>query len=100
VRNDVMYHVVDRGTAEVRPKMFRVIAAITEADDEEFQSAYREVSASARRHDKSEEQSFDAPDIKAMRGSTGNRRNVAKEGLQVCTQFRELGVDSPGRFHI
>lgn len=61
VRSEVVNQVVDRGTTEVRPKMFRMLARITKEDDEDFQTGYGEVSKWARRHDKSEEVSYTAP---------------------------------------
>lgn len=61
VRNDVVGKVVDRGTTEVRPKMIRLLARITPADNTDFQSGYSNVSKWAPRHDKSEEVNFEAP---------------------------------------
>ena len=50
---EIVYSVVDRGTSEVRPKMFKMLARITADDDREFQQSYGRCSAWARRHDKS-----------------------------------------------
>ncbi len=66
VRSEVVNQVVDRGTTEVRPKMFRMLAKITEQDDKDFQTGYGEVSKWARRHDKSEEVSYTPPTIDEM----------------------------------
>jgi energy-coupling factor transporter ATP-binding protein EcfA2 len=66
VRNDIVGKVVDRGTTEVRPKMVKLLAQITPADNIEFQSAYSQVSKWAPRHDKSEEVNFVAPTIPEM----------------------------------
>lgn len=63
VRSEVVNRVVDRGTSEVRPKMFRLLANITPDDDTDFQSGYGQVSKWARRHDKSEEVNYTAPTI-------------------------------------
>lgn len=63
VRSEVINQVVDRSTTEVRPKMFRMLAKITEDDDKDFQAGYSEVSTWARRHDKSEEVSYTVPTI-------------------------------------
>ncbi|WP_454112100.1 AAA family ATPase [Microbacterium aurum] len=61
VRNDVVGRVVDRGTTEVRPKMIKLLARITEEDNTDFQSGYSQVSKWAPRHDKSEEVNFVVP---------------------------------------
>ncbi|MDR6613809.1 AAA family ATPase [Leifsonia sp. 1010] len=61
VRNDVVGKVVDRGTTEVRPKMVKLLARITDDDNADFQSGYSQVSKWAPRHDKSEEVNFVAP---------------------------------------
>lgn len=66
VRSEVIYKVVDRGTTEVRPKLFRLLARITEEDDRDFQAGYGEASEWARRHDKSEEVNTVAPTIDDM----------------------------------
>ena len=63
VRNDVAGKVVDRGTTEVHPKMMRLLARITDADNTDFQAGYSQVSKWAPRHDKSEEVNFVAPDV-------------------------------------
>jgi hypothetical protein len=62
----VAYKLVDRSTTEVRPKMFRIAAKITEADDADFQAGYGEASEWARRHDKSEEFNYVAPTVDDM----------------------------------
>jgi energy-coupling factor transporter ATP-binding protein EcfA2 len=66
VRNDIVGKVVDRGTTEVRPKMIKLLAQITETDNTDFQSGYSQVSKWAPRHDKSEEVNFVAPTIEEM----------------------------------
>lgn len=66
VRSEVAYKLVDRSTTEVRPKMFRIAAKITDADDADFQAGYGEASEWARRHDKSEEFNYVAPTVGEM----------------------------------
>jgi hypothetical protein len=66
VRNDVVGKVVDRGTTEVRPRMIKLLAKITEQDNTDFQSGYSQVSKWAPRHDKSEETNFVAPTVEQM----------------------------------
>jgi len=58
---EVVYAVVDPGTSEVRPKMFKVLARISDEDNREFQQSYGRVSGWARRHDKSLATNYVAP---------------------------------------
>ena len=66
INMDIANQLVDRGTSEVRPKMFRVLARITEEDDREFQGSYGRCSKWLRRHDKSPDTNFVAPDVKEL----------------------------------
>ena len=59
---EIVYSVVDPSTSEVRPKMFKVLARITDGDDREFQQSYGRCSAWARRHDKSPVTNYVAPE--------------------------------------
>lgn len=59
---EIVYSVVDRGTSEVRPKMFKMLARITANDDREFQQSYGRCSAWARRHDKGPATNYVAPE--------------------------------------
>ncbi len=68
VRSEIAFKLVDRGTTEVRPKMFRIAAKITDDDNTEFQSGYGATSKWARRHDKSEEVNFVPPTVGEMQG--------------------------------
>ena len=63
---EIVNQVVDRGTSEVRPRKFRLLARITEDDDREFQESYARCSRWARRHDKSPELNYVAPEIHEM----------------------------------
>jgi len=63
---DIVNQVVDKGTSEVRPRMFRVLAQITENDDKEFQASYGRCSTWARRHRKSTDTNYVAPDVDEM----------------------------------
>lgn len=63
---EIVYSVVDRGTSHVRPKMFRMLARITDADDREFQQSYGRCSAWARRHDKAPGTNYVAPEPDAL----------------------------------
>jgi energy-coupling factor transporter ATP-binding protein EcfA2 len=59
---EIVYTVVDPGTSYVNPKMFKVLARITEEDNREFQQSYGRISGWARRHDKSPGSNYVAPD--------------------------------------
>lgn len=59
---EIVNQVVDPASGEVRPKMFKVLAAITEDDDREFQQSYGQCSAWARRHDKNLHVNYVAPE--------------------------------------
>ena len=66
IRSEIIYRVVDRSTTEVRPMMVRILAKITDADYDEFRAGYSAASTWARRHDKSEEVSYVAPEPDEM----------------------------------
>ena len=66
IRSEVIYRVVDRSTTEVRPMLVRLFAKITDYDCLEFDAGYSACSTWARRHDKSEEVSYVAPEIDEM----------------------------------
>lgn len=67
IRTDIVNRVVDRGTTEVKPKMFRLLAKITDPDDTDFQAGYGAVTKWARRHDKSEEVNYTSPTIEELK---------------------------------
>ena len=62
VNLEVVSMVVDAGTSEVKPRMFKVLARITDQDDREFQQSYGRISAWVRRHDKSPSANYVAPE--------------------------------------
>jgi hypothetical protein len=64
---EVVGPVVDRGTQEVRPRMFKVFAQISAEDDRIYQASYSQCSRWARRHDKSLELNYVAPTVDEMR---------------------------------
>ncbi|MCY3961023.1 MAG: AAA family ATPase [bacterium] len=63
---ELVGRVVDRTTLEVRPRMLKVLAHLTPEDNKEFQESYARVSRWARRHDKSPEFNYVAPEIDEM----------------------------------
>jgi hypothetical protein len=66
VNHEVAGQLVDRGSQEVEPRMFRVFAKVTEQDDYEFQCSYANVSRWARRHDKSIDINYVPPSLDEM----------------------------------
>jgi hypothetical protein blinB_18840 len=66
IRSDIIYKIVDRSTAEVRPKLVRILAKIDDTDFRNFNKGYSTASTWARRHDKSEEVSYVAPEPEEM----------------------------------
>lgn len=63
---EIANQVFDYGTSEVRPKMFRLFARITDDDDREFQESYGRCSQWARRHDKSPATNYVPPEPTEM----------------------------------
>ena len=55
VNTEILDEVFDRGTAEVRVMKFRILAAVTQEDDTDFQAGYGACSTWARRHNKAQE---------------------------------------------
>lgn len=66
IRSDVIYRVVDRSTTEVKPMSVRILARISDKDYQDFEEGYSATSTWARRHDKSEEVSYVAPEPEEM----------------------------------
>lgn len=62
VTSEILYQVFDRGRAHVQMQKFRVLAKVTEVDDQELQEGYGATSKWARRHDKAEETNYVAPE--------------------------------------
>lgn len=62
VTSEILYQVFDRGRAHVRMQKFRVLARVTDADDQDLQEGYGATSKWARRHDKAEETNYVAPE--------------------------------------
>jgi hypothetical protein len=59
---EVVYPLVTPGASHVQPRMFRVLARITDVDDREFQESYARCSLWARRHDKSQATNYVPPE--------------------------------------
>jgi hypothetical protein len=84
VRSEIAFKLVDRGTTNVQPKMFRIAARITDRDNTDFQSGYGSTSEWARRHDKSEETNYVPPTTDEMQAELNRikewRERVVKYG--------------------
>lgn len=84
VRSEIAFKLVDRGTTNVQPKMFRIAVKITETDNTDFQTGYGVTSKWARRHDKSEEINFMPPTVDEMQAELNRikswRERVSKYG--------------------
>lgn len=86
INHEIVGQVVDRGTQEVRPKMFRVLAQISENDNQEFQAGYSVCSRWARRHDKSVEINYVAPEV----GDMDEELEKAKNWYDRMRKYRNL----------
>lgn len=62
VTTEVMNQVFDRGSSQVRMMKFRLLAEITDADNQDVQDGYGATSLWGRRHDKSAETNYVAPE--------------------------------------
>lgn len=64
--SEVLNQVFDRTTSETQMKKFRLIAMITEDDNHDLQTGYSASSRWVRRHDKSTEDGFVAPELEEL----------------------------------
>lgn len=62
VTTEVMNQVFDRGSSQVRMMKFRLLADITEVDNQDVQDGYGATSLWGRRHDKAVETNYVAPE--------------------------------------
>jgi energy-coupling factor transporter ATP-binding protein EcfA2 len=67
VTSEIMNQVFDRGSSEVRMLKFRVLARITDADNQDLQDGYAATSRWGRRHDKATETNYVAPEPADLR---------------------------------
>ncbi len=58
----VVNEIFDRGESQVRPAKVRILSAITEADNDDFQQGYGRCSTWARRHDKAPQKNYVPPE--------------------------------------
>jgi hypothetical protein len=63
---EIVSYLVDRARWEVRPKMVRLLAKVTDEDDREYQDVYDQCSQWTRRHDKNPEVNYVAPSSDQM----------------------------------
>jgi hypothetical protein len=78
VNTEILDAVFDRGTAEVRVLKFRILAAITQDDDIEFQAGYGACSTWARRHNKAQETNYVPPEPDEMKAEVDRIREWQK----------------------
>ena len=62
VTTEIMNQVFDRGSSQVRMMKFRLLAEITDADNQDVQDGYGSTSLWGRRHDKAAETNYVAPE--------------------------------------
>lgn len=82
---EIVNYVVDRSTTQVQPRMFRLFAQITDADNEEFQVSYDNCSFWATRHDKNPERNYVAPTIEELEAELAR----AKAWFKRIKQYRK-----------
>ncbi|KAA0078800.1 hypothetical protein CIW52_29945 [Mycolicibacterium sp. P9-64] len=68
VTTEVLNQVFDRGTSHVLMQKFRVLARVTDEDDQDLQEGYGATSKWGRRHDKSVETNYVAPEPGDLEG--------------------------------
>lgn len=78
VNSEILDEVFDRGTAEVRVLKFRILAAVTQDDDTEFQAGYGACSTWARRHNKAQETNYVPPEPDEMTAEVDRIREWQK----------------------
>lgn len=78
VNTEILDEVFDRGTAEVRVMKFRILAAVTQEDDTDFQAGYGACSTWARRHNKAQETNYVPPEPDEMKAEVERIREWQK----------------------
>ncbi|HKR81519.1 MAG TPA: AAA family ATPase [Candidatus Saccharimonadales bacterium] len=78
VSSEIANKIFDRGTAEVKTLMFRILPKITEQDNTDFQDGFNEVSEWARRHDKTEETNFVPPTVEQLQNAVDRAEALFK----------------------
>lgn len=78
VNSEILDEVFDRGTAEVRVMKFRILAAVTQGDDSDFQAGYGACSTWARRHNKAQETNYVPPEPDEMKAEVDRIREWQK----------------------
>ena len=67
IRQYVVGPILADGGLEVRPKMVKILAKFSDADEREFQASYSRISKWIRRHDKSGQVNYTPPDVGELR---------------------------------
>lgn len=68
VNLEIVNELVDRGTNEVRPRMFKMLVPVNERDNMDYQSGYAQVSEWVNRHDQAPEVNFTPPEPDELEG--------------------------------
>jgi energy-coupling factor transporter ATP-binding protein EcfA2 len=74
ISNYIANEIFDAATGEVRPKKFRFLVGIAADDNTTLQAEYSEISEWARRHNKSTENNFVAPEPSKLSDALENAR--------------------------
>lgn len=75
---EIAQPIFDLNSSEVHPKMLKVVARITEDDEQQFQTSYGRASEWARRHDKSPSLNYVPPEPAELENELGSIREFAK----------------------
>lgn len=75
---EIAQPIFDLTSSEVHPKMLKVVARITEEDEQQFQSSYGKASEWARRHDKSPSLNYVPPEPEELEKELKEIREFAK----------------------
>lgn len=67
IRQYIVGPILADGGLEVRPKMVKILAKFSDADEREFQASYSRISKWITRHDKSGQVNYTPPDVGELR---------------------------------
>ena len=67
IRQYIVGPILADGGLEVRPKMVKILAKFSDADEREFQASYSRISKWITRHDKSERVNYTPPDVNELK---------------------------------
>jgi hypothetical protein len=85
LNEEIADYLVDPSKLEVRPRMVKVLARITETDTNEFDDSYSRISRWARRHDKDRGLNYVAPGV----GDLRSEYELARGWFERIKKYRE-----------